>query len=174
MKTYLEFIKENTSNEITVYHGGSGKITNDNLKGIIFTTSSKKDAMWYVVERGNWLTTLNIIIKKPLTCGSKNDFINKWIPILEDANINYEFKDLTDDSWDFYSSDIDKHSPYDGYSNYYDLVYIPHFVESAKKFGYDGIQGWDIIANYEIPIYISFYKENINVISSEYIPNADY
>jgi hypothetical protein len=167
MKNYLEFIKED-NNDVIVYHGGSAKLTNDNINDVVFTTPNKEDALWYSYNRGGWLTKMIITIKNPLECNNKSDFKNKWIPILNDADINYDFKELPNDSWEFYSIDIQKYSPYEG-ENFYDLVYIPKFVESAKKFRYDGIKGYDVLSNEAIPIYITFSKESINVISSEVV-----
>ncbi len=154
------------NNGIITYHGGEYELTNENIKDEgLFTTPDKESAMWYVERADGWLTKMIVDIKNPLTIKNGNDFKKLWIPILDDTNIDYEFNDAGKHGWVFKSYDIIKHDG-SGEYNIFDLIYIDEFVDSAKKHGYDGIVGWDVMFNYDIPIYIPFYRKNINIIDS--------
>jgi hypothetical protein len=165
IKTYEQFTNKNT---IKVYHGGDSKITNENIKLPIFTTSDKNGAEWYtnrgIPSKSDWMTTMEVSLNNPLNLSEPGHFEKKWIPIIKDAKIDY---DMVDDGYGeiFHCDEISEYSDYDG-SNPLDLVYIPRFVEEAKKRGYDVIFAFDVLFQDEIPVYIPFYKNNINVLSS--------
>lgn len=170
-------IFENNINGVEVYHGGGNMLTDDNLLDKpIFTTTDLDAAEWYSdrasdgvesdgVELDCWITKMIVSISNPLTCDNKMDFKNKWIPILDEAGVDYTFGE-DDHGWWFESNDIIKNGGYIE-CNIYDLVFIDEFLEIAKKHGYDGITGYDELSNYDIEIFIPFYKKDIKVISSE-------
>ena len=170
-KLFEEYLLLESENEAVVYHGGPEKLTNDNVKGVIFTTTDKEGALWYVDrasdEEGGWLMTMKVKLKNPLTITCKEDFLEKWAPLLKDANIKYEYKDL-DGSWSFDCDEITDNGGYDT-TNLLDLIYIKAFIEAAKKHKYDGIRTWDVLENGEIEVFIPFYKESITVLKSEKI-----
>jgi hypothetical protein len=174
MKTFKQFIFENKNNDIIVYHGGD-KLTNSDIKNNgLFTTPDKNGAMWFVQRKKEigeigWLTKLKVIINNPLTDKNKEDFKKNWIPILNDANIEYEFEEEVNGvSWSFQCDEIlttGKGSE----NNIWDLLYIDRFLKTAIKFGFDGMIGYDVLEMSEILIYVPFLKKNINIISSEKI-----
>lgn len=166
-------INENSNDGVIVYHGGGEELTDENLKdGPIFTTSNRQEAIDYAIERGNWLTKLRVKIVKPLTLNNKIDFKQKWMPLLDEANIDYNFKEYGKDGWDFNCEEIEANGGYTS-DHIFDLVYIPSFVEVAKREGYDGIIGEDPVANYTITVYIPFSKSNVDVLKSEHISDDD-
>ncbi len=169
LKVYESFNQESV-NDLIVYHGGENILTDDNLiDKPLFTTNELESVNWYLRRSGDisWLTTMSITINNPLTCNNKEEFKNKWIPIIDESGINYSFKDYGQ-GWSFESYDIIKNGGYIE-NNINDLIYIDKFVEIAKKNGYDGIIGYDTMENYTIKIFIPFYKRNIKIISSERI-----
>jgi len=157
-------IFESINDGVVVYHGGD-ELTDNSIKdGGIFTTNNKKAAMWFVnnrIEYGAWLTKMMIKIENPLTEKNKG-FENKWIPILDEAGIDYTFE-----NGEFYCLDIIKNGGYMEW-NYLELFYIKEFVDVAIKHGYDGIIGWDVLDNYNIKVFIPFLKKNIKIIENKY------
>jgi len=174
MKSKTRLLIEGVNN-LVVYHGGYTKLNNDGIMDYpMFTTNDIEVAKWYAyrsLDSGDspWLTKMVITIQNPLTCDSKMDFKNKFIPILDEAGIDYEFKENEYGvGWYFESYDILDNGGYIE-NNVFDLVYIDKFVEVAKKHGYDGMIGDDPLTNDVIDVFIPFYKRNIKVISSEII-----
>ena len=158
---------ETINDGVIVYHGGN-KLTNDNIKdGGIFTTTDKKSAMWYIygnTEEGRWLNKMIVKIENPLTIKNKEDFKNNWIPILDEAKVDYTFEE--DDNgfgWSFEYIDNDYQK-----ENKLDLVYIKKFIDVAIEHSYDGIIYWDQLTNGQIMVYIPFLKENIKILDSKY------
>lgn len=134
--------------------------------------------MWYVERckesnQNSYLTTLKVIINNPIPISNKSDFKNYWIPILDEAEIKYKFNEYKGGSWAFESYDILKHGGYIE-NNINDLIYVPSFLEVAKKYGYDGIINTDELTNESIEILIPFYKENIKIICEELIFGIPY
>jgi hypothetical protein len=158
------FIFEDFNNhsikDLKVYHGG-GYLDNHNIKACIFTTTDKQIAKEYIHlnsnDKFNFLTTLLVTINNPL---SSQDFEKKWLPILDEINFKYDFEKHSDGSHSFEAKGID-------YGNIFDLIYLPQFVETCLKYGYDGLIGDDIYFQSSIPVFIPLLKENILVISSE-------
>ena len=154
-------IFESVGDGIIVYHGGD-ELTDDNIRdGGIFTTN-KQGAMWFVnnrIEEGSWLTKMMIKIENPLT---EKDFEKKWLPMLDEAGIEYTFED-----GEFNCQAIVDNGGYMEW-NTVELFYIKSFVDVALKHGYDGIVGWDELDNYNIKVYIPFLKKNIRIIESKY------
>ena len=181
---YLKKFNENIDNGILVYHGG-GKLSNKNIRGVIFTTTEKWATLHYItggVGRDGYLTTMNVKITNPLTLENSKIFEEKWLPLLKEAGIKYEFyikgetdmymKNnintiiLNDQRYKNYKKG-DWYVDYEKYDGTFDIIYNKNFIKVAKKHGYDGIIGYDTFFQGDIEIYIPFYKENIDVISSE-------
>lgn len=166
---YLEAF-ETHLNEIITYHGGGEEITNESLNPVIFTTTNENAAAWYAAGRftqdsdyRGWLTKFIINFKTPLKLNGSSDMKNKWLPILDDAKIKYNFND-NGRGWylKIIDEDIDIDSDF-----LYDIVYLDKFVETAKKHGYDGIIGYDAMFQSSIKIYIPLIKNVITLIESE-------
>lgn len=147
----------NNSVSVIAYHGGD-YINNETLNDSpIFFTTDLEGAEYYASECGDsgCIMKANIKIENPL---SDSDFDEIWIKILDDAKIEYEYNT---EPWNFDCDAIN------GYSNcIFDLVYTPEFVISAIKFGYDGIIGNDVLGNSEIPVYIPFRKQSVDIIGT--------
>jgi hypothetical protein len=162
---FIEYIKESKSISCVAYHGGPDRLTNDTLSDApIFFTPDIEGAQWYASNYpGGYVTKANINIGIALTCKNVEEFKYLWIPILDDAKVEYEFEESVD-GWSFECEFIDNYA-----SCMYDLVHMPEFVTSALKFGYDGISEFDVLGNYEIPIYIPFRRQSVNIESVKYV-----
>lgn len=172
------FVNRITINDkMIVYHGG-GEISSDVITPPIFTTSDKDVAKWYGCTsiRGigksrksydiGFVTTLQISVKNYLRLENAGDFKEKWIPLLKDAKIEYEFQEY-ENSYKFRCDLIESFggpnlSPLD-------LCYIPRFNKSVKDSGYDTIIGLDSLNKYKIQTNIPLYTENIKFIECEEI-----
>jgi hypothetical protein len=156
---------------ITTYHGGYKSLNINDLKPGIYTTSDINGAMWYInrnLEKNEkaWLTTLSIKYSNPLSLYNKSDFKKYWIPILNNTNIKYTFKEYDDDSYSFESSDIIKNGGYIE-NNPFDLIYIDEFLMNVINYNYDIIIGYDILINYDIPIYIPLNINNVKILKND-------
>ena len=158
---FEDYITENKSHSVIVYHGGELPLSNNTLKeSPIFFTTNLESAKWYAdraSEGGEgYLITAKVSIRKPLTCDNLIEFKQKWIPILDDSNIDYTLEEDDDGrGWSFESSDIIGNGGYEE-TNIFDLSFIPNFVKTAKYYGYDGIVGDDTFERYDIKVYIPF------------------
>lgn len=147
--------------EITAYHGGGKNVKK--LKPPFFVTTSKKDARWFAVERGDadgngFIMTGELNVKKPLDLidGSGPDLLD----IARAAGIKFE-----EDPY-FFSQAIADASHYDG-TNSSDLIYVPAFQAELKKQGYDSIRLMDVMMNDEIETYVLFNPAQFKVTGAE-------
>jgi len=145
--------------EIIAYHGGGKAIKK--LKTPLFVTTSKVDARWFALDRGEdggFIMTGEVAVKNPLDLTKPSEHSLESIATL--AGIEFE-----EDPY-FFSPVIAEFSNYDG-TNPIDLVYVPAFQVQLKKLGYDSIYLMDVMTNYEIETYVLFNANQFKVISSE-------
>lgn len=146
--------------EIIAYHGGGKAVKK--LKTPLFVTTSKVDARWFAVNKGDddggFIMTGEVAVKNPLDLTKPGEHSLESIATL--ARIEFE-----EDPY-FFSPAIAEFSNYDG-TNSIDLVYVPAFQTQLKKLGYDSIYLMDVMTNYEIETYVLFNANQFKVISSE-------
>ena len=131
----------------TVYHGGMPWDGEPKLP--IFFTDDKIEAEGYAWERGvpPTLQTADLTpFENPATV---DDVIEASRGLVDSYKHDFGFGDFEVEIW----PEIKEHSPYDG-TNPYDLLYIPRVREALKTKGFDGVKGWDVVSNYEIPVFI--------------------
>ena len=159
---YLKLFEDyENGNGVITYHGGENELSIDNFKEVgIFTTTDKEAAIWYSYRAEGFLTTLEINLKKPLPNYGKEDFKDKWKPILDEVGIDYTFEEDEDGKgWFIELPEYD--------DNLFDLIYNEEFLNAVKKHGYDGMTGWDTMFRGSIEVYIPFYKKCVKIISNQ-------
>jgi hypothetical protein len=165
---YLKRFNEHITNDVKTYHGG-GYLDNNTIKGVIFTTTNKSAVEEFYVDRGGYLTEMMVKINHPLTIEDGYQFQKIWLPLFDEAGVKYEF-DVKDEVvlGEIYKGvwSLDYLNVKGRGGDVLDVIYYEKFIEAAKKHGYDGIIAEDTFFQTTCEVYIPFYKENINVISS--------
>ena len=153
--------RTNQGTEIAYYGGSESQPS----RVPIYTTPYRDGAQWYATENEantgvGKVHELIITAKNPLELYSEKDFTEKWIPLLQEANIPYKFTPTGgkkgtpfETGWQVEIPMVANFSPYDGY-NAIDASYIPAFRDVLIKHGYDSIKSKDMLERTEIPVTI--------------------
>ncbi len=150
---------------LIVYHGTGSEI--DKFKQPAFFTPDKESSAWFAYEGNGKAKVIAAIlcIENPIVLETKED-IQNLEKILNKYNIETNFLiEREYGQWEFYWDFLEKYAPDGSGSNYNDVIYIPEVREALIEEGYDGLYSpYDRLCNGEIPIYVTFFSEQIRII----------
>lgn len=138
---------------LVVYHGSTKSM--DEFKVPAFFTPDAKETEFYSLDRsgeaGGQTYPVYLSIQNPFDIRDQEGSF-EFAELVKRAGVEITMEG-GQHGWSFEAPAIRDHSPYDG-TNFNDLIYIPAVREQMKKEGYDGLQAWDAMSNYEIPVWV--------------------
>jgi len=146
-----------------MYHGSGGVFRKPKMPA--FFTDDIRAASWFSYEHGDgppMIYEAMLDISNPLDARTKEGMF-AFFEIASRAGVSIETSESSR-SWTFYSKDISRYSPSDGY-NPVDLMYIPKVRRALERDGYDGLVAWDALGNKEILAFLPVRSDQINVLN---------
>jgi hypothetical protein len=129
---------------LVVYHGGKSGTPS----APAFLTPDREGAQWYAGERGGGVHAAFVAMKNPLDIDSKGGF-DTLLRAANAAGVEATFKNGVFDAPGLIGVErASTHNPLD-------LLYSPEVRAELLREGYDGVRGFDVLENSEIPVFVT-------------------